>query len=165
MKKPFRNSAGVVPEIDVTQMQPDIIVGGHTTPLLKRLSAAERQELDAWANEQPVGENGAVDLRKWPGWLGASASRMVTNKPLKTVAMIKWTDAPNGSAGHVDGRLVVQIRKLGVGGWSAGWRNGMRWDVSDQSTQVKEQSSRHFKSREAAKRAVEDCMRSNSNED
>ncbi|KVR89421.1 hypothetical protein [Burkholderia vietnamiensis] len=78
--------------------------------------------------------------------------------------MVKWTDAPNGSAGHVDGRLVVQIRKLGVGGWSAGWRNGMRWDVSDQSTQVKEQSSRHFKSREAAKRAVEDRMRSNSNE-
>ncbi|KWN06432.1 hypothetical protein WT83_27510 [Burkholderia territorii] len=73
--------------------------------------------------------------------------------------MIKWTDAPNGSAGHVDGRLVVQIRRLVVGGWSAGWRNGMKWDLSDQSTHVKQQSSRHFKTREAAKRAVEKRMR------
>lgn len=73
MKKPFRNSAGEVTEIDVAQMQPGIIVGGHTTPLLERLSATERQGLDAWANEQPVGENGAVDLRKWPGWLDAFA--------------------------------------------------------------------------------------------
>lgn len=73
MKKPFRNSAGEVTEIDVATMQPGIIVGGHATPLLERLTTAERRELDAWANEQPVGENGAVDLRKWPGWLGVFA--------------------------------------------------------------------------------------------
>lgn len=69
--------------------------------------------------------------------------------------MVNWTDAPNGSAGHLDGSLVVQIRKLGAGGWSARWCNGLLWDVSDQSTHVKEQSSRHFETRGAAKRAVE----------
>lgn len=68
---------------------------------------------------------------------------------------IQWTDAPNGTAGHVGGRLVMQIRRLGIGGWSAGWRNGMVWDVSDQLEHVKKQASRHFKSRPAAKRAAE----------
>lgn len=68
---------------------------------------------------------------------------------------VKWTDAPIGSAAHVDGVLVCQVRKLGVGGWSAGWRNGMKWDVSDQLTQLKECSSRHFKRRDLAKSAVE----------
>ena len=68
-----------------------------------------------------------------------------------------WTDAPTGTAGHIDGKLVVQIRKLGVG-WSAGWRNGMKWDVSDQLQHVKVQASRHFDSREAAKRAVEEAL-------
>jgi|APAra7269096768_1048522.scaffolds.fasta_scaffold00039_155 hypothetical protein len=72
--------------------------------------------------------------------------------------MIQWTDAPNGSAGHADGSLVVQIRRLGAGGWSASWCNGQLWDVSDQSTHVSEQSARHFKTRETAKRAVESRM-------
>ncbi|MCW3632820.1 hypothetical protein [Burkholderia cenocepacia] len=71
MKTTFRNSAGEVREIDVATMQPSIIVGGHTPPLLAFLNAAERQALDAWANKQPVGENGAVDMMKWPGWLDA----------------------------------------------------------------------------------------------
>ncbi len=72
--------------------------------------------------------------------------------------MIRWTDAPNGSAGHIGEALIVQIRRLAIGGWSAGWRNGMKWDVSDQTTQVAEQSSRHFKSLAAAKGAVRDHL-------
>ncbi|WP_321907931.1 hypothetical protein [Burkholderia cepacia] len=72
--------------------------------------------------------------------------------------MIRWTDAPNGSAGHIGEALIVQIRRLAIGGWSAGWRNGMKWDVSDQTTQIAEQSSRHFKSRAAAKGAVKDHL-------
>lgn len=71
---------------------------------------------------------------------------------------VVWTDAPAGTAGHVDGKLVVQIRKLGVGGWSGAWRNGMKWDVSDQLQNVKAQASRHFESREAAKQAVEEAL-------
>ncbi|RQR11328.1 hypothetical protein DF026_17140 [Burkholderia stagnalis] len=35
----------------------------------------------------------------------------------------------------------------------------MKWDVSDQSTQIKEQSSRYFETREAAKKAVETYLR------
>ncbi|TDA48098.1 hypothetical protein [Burkholderia pyrrocinia] len=69
MKMKYRNSTAEVAEIDVAPMQPGIIGGGHAKSLLERLSAAERQALDAWAREQPVGENGAVDLRRWPGWL------------------------------------------------------------------------------------------------
>lgn len=79
--------------------------------------------------------------------------------------MIEWTDASSGSAGHVDGRLVMQIRLLGAGGWSARWCNGLMWDVTDQSTQVKEQSSRHFKTRQAAKLAVEDRLQADYNND
>lgn len=71
---------------------------------------------------------------------------------------IVWTDAPTGTAGHVDRKLAVQIRKLGVGGWSAAWRNGMKWDVSDQLQHVKVQASRHFETREAAKQAVEEAL-------
>lgn len=72
--------------------------------------------------------------------------------------MIHWTDAPNGSAGHIGEALIVQIRRLAIGGWSAGWRNGMKWDVSDQTTQIAEQSSRHFRSLAAAKGAVRDHL-------
>lgn len=80
-------------------------------------------------------------------------------------ARIAWTDAlPHGSAGHIDGKLIVQIRKLGAGGWSAGWRNGMKWDVSDQLTQVSEQASRHFRSLGSAKHAVEKHLASLSRE-
>lgn len=72
--------------------------------------------------------------------------------------MLHWTDSPNGSAGHIGDALIVQIRRLAIGGWSAGWRNGMKWDVSDQTTQIAEQSSRHFKSLAAAKGAVRDHL-------
>ncbi|WP_146126460.1 hypothetical protein [Burkholderia contaminans] len=75
--------------------------------------------------------------------------------------MIRWTDAPNGSAGHIGEALIVQIRLLAIGGWSAGWRNGMKWDVSDQTTQIAEQSSRHFRSLAAAKGAVRDHLLAN----
>jgi hypothetical protein len=73
---------------------------------------------------------------------------------MTALSSLHWTDAPNGSAGHVEGQLVVQIRRLGVGGWSAGWCNGMHWDVTDQLSRVTAQSSRHFKTRHAAKVAV-----------
>lgn len=70
-----------------------------------------------------------------------------------------WTDAPNGSALHgADGKMIAQLRKLGAGGWSALWCNGRKWDVSDQLAQVSEQSSRWFKTRPAAKRAVEAAL-------
>lgn len=59
----------------------------------------------------------------------------------------------------------MQIRLLGACGWSARWCNGQMWDVSDQSTQVKEQSSRHFKTREAAKRAVETRLQADGKKD
>lgn len=73
--------------------------------------------------------------------------------------MIHWTHAlPHGIAGHINGQLVIQIRKLGVGGWSAGWRNGMTWDVSDQSTQVTRQASRHFRTIAQAKAAAERAL-------
>jgi hypothetical protein len=68
---------------------------------------------------------------------------------------------PNKDPYHLEqwkGSLVVQIRRLGAGGWSASWCNGQLWDVSDQSTHVSEQSARHFKTRETAKRAVESRM-------
>ncbi len=76
----------------------------------------------------------------------------------QTAAPITWTDAPNGSSCHVDEQLVCQIRKLGVGGWSARWSNGARWDVRDQATQMESQSSRHFGRRDLAKRAVESAL-------
>ncbi len=72
--------------------------------------------------------------------------------------VITWTDAPGGSAGHVEGVLVCQLRKLGVGGWSAAWRNGMTWDVGDQIARVVKQSSRHFVRRDRAKKAVEKAL-------
>ncbi|WP_371436314.1 hypothetical protein [Polaromonas sp.] len=72
---------------------------------------------------------------------------------------IVWTDAPTGSAAHLDGVLICQLRKLAIGGWSAGWRNGKKWDVSDQLTQVEKSSSRHFKRRDSAKSAVETEMK------
>lgn len=68
---------------------------------------------------------------------------------------IVWTDAPNGSSGHVDGVLTCQIRKLGVGGWSARWCNGLKWDMRDQLTRVDKQPSRHFGRRDSAKRTVQ----------
>lgn len=71
---------------------------------------------------------------------------------------IIWTDVPTGSAAHQDGVLICQIRKLAIGGWSAGWRNGKKWDVSDQLTQIEKSSSRHFKRRDSAKRAVKNEM-------
>jgi hypothetical protein len=69
---------------------------------------------------------------------------------------IEWTDAPAGTAGHVQGNLVCQIRKLGTGGWSAQWSNGMRWDVKDilPMSGLKSQTSRPFKRRDSAKAAV-----------
>lgn len=70
-----------------------------------------------------------------------------------------WTDVPSGSAAHIDGVLVCQVRKLGVGGWSAGWRNGMKWDVSDQLKQVSKQASRHFARLDQAKQAVEATLK------
>lgn len=75
---------------------------------------------------------------------------------------VTWTDAPTGSAAHVDGVLVCKVRKLGVGGWSANWCNGMKWDVSDQlklRTSVTVQASRHFPRRDQAKRAVASALR------
>ena len=72
---------------------------------------------------------------------------------------VTWTDAPNGSAAHVNGVLVCQVRKLGIGGWSTGWRNGKKWDVSDQLTQIKANSSRHFKRLDQAKHAVEAALK------
>ena len=47
------------------------ILGGEPTSMLDRLNESERRDLDAWASEQPVGENGAVNLMKWPGWFDA----------------------------------------------------------------------------------------------
>ncbi|WP_176042775.1 hypothetical protein [Burkholderia stabilis] len=73
MKMTFRNSAGEVGEIDAATMQPGMIVGGPATSLMERLNAAEREAMEAWTNEQQPGENGAVDLRKWPGWMDAFA--------------------------------------------------------------------------------------------
>lgn len=72
--------------------------------------------------------------------------------------LIRWTDAPRGSAGHAKEKLVCQIRALDVGGWSARWGNGMHWDVRDQLTLVEDQSSRHFSRRELAKKAVEEAI-------
>ncbi len=72
---------------------------------------------------------------------------------------VTWTDAPNGSAGHLGGQLACQIRKLGAGGWSARWCNGLFWDVSDQAEQVSAQSARHFGRRELAKKAVEAALK------
>lgn len=74
------------------------------------------------------------------------------------VSPITWTDAPSGSSGHVAGKFVCQIRKLGAGGWSARWCNGMHWDLRDQVTLVEEQSSRHFSRRESAKKAVKEAL-------
>lgn len=71
---------------------------------------------------------------------------------------LTWTDAPAGSAAHVDGVLVCKVRKLGVGGWSAWWNNGMKWDERDQLTQVNEQASRYFERRDIAKLAVEGAL-------
>lgn len=75
------------------------------------------------------------------------------------VATVKWTDAPSGSAAHIDATLVCQLRKLGSG-WSARWTNGLQWDVSDQAHQVKQQASRHFKRRDTTKRVVEEALSS-----
>ncbi len=66
---------------------------------------------------------------------------------------MKWTDTLNGSALHEGTTLLCQVRRLGVGGWSAGWRNGMKWDVSDQLNQVEQQVSKHFLTRIQAKQA------------
>lgn len=41
--------------------------------MLGWLNESERRNLDAWINEQPIGENGALQLMKWPGWLDAFA--------------------------------------------------------------------------------------------
>lgn len=71
---------------------------------------------------------------------------------------ITWTDAPSGSAGHVSGTMVCQIRKLGAGGWSARWCNGLAWDLRDQLQRVSAQSSRHFTRRDLAKRAAEAAL-------
>lgn len=69
IKIPVLNAAGEVREVDTTEMLPSIIVGGPSTSLVERLNAAERQAMDAWANQQQPGENGTVDLLKWPGWV------------------------------------------------------------------------------------------------
>lgn len=72
---------------------------------------------------------------------------------------MKWTDSPLGSALHDDGgRLIAKVRPLGVGGVSAQWCNGMRWDVSGHLSQVKSQSSRGFKSVPEAKRAIKAAL-------
>ena len=72
---------------------------------------------------------------------------------------MKWTDSPLGSALHGDaGQLLAKVRPLGAGGVSAQWCNGMRWDVSDQLSQVKNQPSRLFRTMPAAKRAVEAAL-------
>ena len=74
------------------------------------------------------------------------------------MVIVTWTDAPNGSAAQIDGVLVCQVRRLGVGGWSAAWRNGMTRGGRDQLTHVKNQASRHFQRRARAERAVEDAL-------
>lgn len=72
---------------------------------------------------------------------------------------MKWTDSPLGPALHTDGvQLVAKVRPLGAGGVSAQWCNGMRWDVSDQHRQVKEQASRLFRTVPEAKRAVDAAL-------
>ena len=78
-----------------------------------------------------------------------------TETPAKKPGLV-WTDAPSGSAGHVGKQLVCQIRKLGVGGWSAHWNNGLKWDVSDilKISGITAQASRPFKRRDIAKSAV-----------
>lgn len=75
-------------------------------------------------------------------------------------ASIVWTDAPSGSSAHAGGTLVATVRKLGAGGWSAQWANGMKWDVSDQLKigAIKAQSSRHFTHRADAKSAVASAL-------
>lgn len=74
----------------------------------------------------------------------------------KNESPIQWTDAPAGTAGHIEGNLVCQIRKLGAGGWSALWTNGMRWDVTNilPMSGIKAQASRPFKRRDTAKAAI-----------
>ncbi|CAB3732902.1 hypothetical protein LMG22037_05750 [Paraburkholderia phenoliruptrix] len=48
-----------------------LITGAEPASMLSRLSDEERRSLDAWVKQQQPEANGFVDLRKWPGWLGA----------------------------------------------------------------------------------------------
>jgi len=71
---------------------------------------------------------------------------------------MKWTDSVIGSALHEGDRLLAKLRPLGAGGVSAQWCNGMKWDVSDQLKNVKEQTTRWFETVPAAKKAVEAAL-------
>lgn len=45
--------------------------GQQTSSIREQLSAEEQVALEAWSKAQPAGENGAIDLMKWPGWSNA----------------------------------------------------------------------------------------------
>lgn len=69
---------------------------------------------------------------------------------------MKWTDTSLGSALHdAEGRLVAKVRPLGVGGVSARWENGWKWDISDQAPKAPPLSAaRWFPTLPEAKAAI-----------
>lgn len=77
-------------------------------------------------------------------------------KPVASVNLISWVDTPLGTGGRLNGQLVAKIRRLGAGGFSAAWLDGRKWNVEDQLEHTALQSSRHFKSLIAAKKAMQE---------
>lgn len=74
----------------------------------------------------------------------------------KDGSLLVWTDSQHGSALHDGaGKLLAKLRPLAVGGVSAQWMNGRRWDVSEQLSKVKWSSSKWFVTLPQAKAAVE----------
>ena len=53
---------------------------GKPSSMLDNILPADQQALHAWAADQMLGESGAIDLMRWPGWPDAIARKIAAKE-------------------------------------------------------------------------------------